>query len=134
MGAHARPRVPWLQLPPPGSGQLRSHHVSRGTSSRLPAQGSFGAVTCRMAPAPTSRLRAAPRPPRVPWLPPLGSGQLRDRHVSHGGTTGWEPLKKPNTPWRRDHHNLHRDAHASSKALRDKDSAARLQGMQQAVH
>jgi hypothetical protein len=24
------PRVPWLQLPPPGSGQLRGRHVCHG--------------------------------------------------------------------------------------------------------
>jgi hypothetical protein len=59
-------RVPWLQLPPPGSRQLWSHHVSRGSSSYLLAQGSFGADMCPVAPAPTSWLRAAPEPPHVP--------------------------------------------------------------------
>jgi hypothetical protein len=54
--------------------------------------------------------------------------------VSHGGTTGWEPLKKTNIPWRHDHHDLHRGAHVSSKALEDKGDGMRLQGMQQAVH
>jgi hypothetical protein len=39
-------RVVWLQLPPPGSGQLRGRHVSRG--SRLSAQGSSEAATCPM--------------------------------------------------------------------------------------
>jgi hypothetical protein len=61
------PSVLWLQLPPPNSGQLQSRHVSRGSSSRLLAQGSSGAATCPVAPAPASWLRAAPEPPRVPW-------------------------------------------------------------------
>jgi hypothetical protein len=100
MGANARSRAPWLQLPPPGLGPLRSRHVSRGSSSRLLAQGSSGAATCLVAPTPASRLRAAPEPPRVSWLqlPLLGSEQLRSHHVSHEGSTGCEQLKKTNTP------------------------------------
>jgi hypothetical protein len=79
------PRVPWCQLPPPGSGQLGCRHASRGASSRLLARGNSGATTRPMAPAPTSWLGAAWVPPRVPWhqLPPPGSGQLRCHHVSH---------------------------------------------------
>jgi hypothetical protein len=42
--ARVLPRVLWRQLPPPGSGQLRSHHVSRGSNSHLLAHGSFGAA------------------------------------------------------------------------------------------
>jgi hypothetical protein len=42
------PRVSWLQLPPPGSGHLQSRLVPRGSSSRLSAQGSFGAATYPM--------------------------------------------------------------------------------------
>jgi hypothetical protein len=68
MDAHACSRAPWLRLPPPGSGELRSHHVPRGPGSRLRAQGSSGAATCPMVPAPASGLRAAPGPPRAPWL------------------------------------------------------------------
>jgi hypothetical protein len=103
------PRVPWLQLLPPGSGQLRSHRVSRGSippplsseqlrshhvfrgySPRLLAQGSSEPATCPVAPAPTYWLRVAPKPPCVPWLqlPPLGSMQLRSCHVSRGGSMG----------------------------------------------
>jgi hypothetical protein len=48
-------------------GQLRNRHVSRGSSSCLPTQYSSRAATCLMAPTPTSRLRASPEPPRVPW-------------------------------------------------------------------
>jgi hypothetical protein len=40
------PHVPWCQLLPPGTGQLSSHHVSRGSSSSLLAQGNSGAATC----------------------------------------------------------------------------------------
>jgi hypothetical protein len=47
-------------------GQLQNRHVSRGSSSRLPTQYSSRAATCLMAPTPTSWLRAAPEPPRVP--------------------------------------------------------------------
>jgi hypothetical protein len=42
------PRVPWLQLPPLGSRQPWSRHVSCGSSSRLLVQGSSGAATCPM--------------------------------------------------------------------------------------
>jgi hypothetical protein len=42
------PRVPWLKLPPPGSGQLRSRRVSRDTSSHLLSQGSFRVTMCPM--------------------------------------------------------------------------------------
>jgi hypothetical protein len=44
--AQVLPRVLWRQLPPPGTWQLRSHHVSRDSSSRLLAYVSSGAVTC----------------------------------------------------------------------------------------
>jgi hypothetical protein len=40
----ACPRVPWLRLPPPGSGELQSHHMPRGLGSRLLVQGSSGAA------------------------------------------------------------------------------------------
>jgi hypothetical protein len=40
------PRVLCLQLRPPGSGQLRGCHVSRGSRSHLPAQGTSGVATC----------------------------------------------------------------------------------------
>jgi hypothetical protein len=84
--ARVLPCVSWPQLPSPGSVQLGCCHESRGGSSRLLAQGSSGAVTCPVTPAPTSCLRAASEPPRVPWLqlPPPGSGQLRSHHVSRG--------------------------------------------------
>jgi hypothetical protein len=44
---------------------------------------------CPMAPAPASRLMGAPEPTRALWprLPPLGSGQLRSRHVPHGSSS-----------------------------------------------
>jgi hypothetical protein len=47
------------------------------------------APTCPVALAPASQLRAAPEPPCAPWhqLPPLGSGQLRCRHVSDGSSS-----------------------------------------------
>jgi hypothetical protein len=47
--AQVPPRVPWRQLPPLGSRQLGCRHVSRGASSRLPAQGNSGAATCPTA-------------------------------------------------------------------------------------
>jgi hypothetical protein len=43
---------------------LMCAHVSRGTGSRLPAQGSSRAATCPVAPALASELRAALKPPR----------------------------------------------------------------------
>jgi hypothetical protein len=63
------PRVLRTQLPLPSLGQLRSRHVSSGTSSCCPAQGSSGAATCPVASAPAAQLGAAPGPPRVPWRP-----------------------------------------------------------------
>jgi hypothetical protein len=54
MAALEPPHVSWLQSPPPSSGQLWGHHVSRGSSSRLLAQGSCGATMCHVAPAPAS--------------------------------------------------------------------------------
>jgi hypothetical protein len=42
--AQVLPHIPWRQLPPPGIVQLQSYHVSRGSSSRLLAQGSSGAA------------------------------------------------------------------------------------------
>jgi hypothetical protein len=39
---------PWQRLLPPGSRQLWGHHVPRGSGSRLPAWGSFGAVMCHL--------------------------------------------------------------------------------------
>jgi hypothetical protein len=87
-------RYPEYRVPPHASSKSRRRarralmraHVSRGSSSCLPAQGSSRATMCPVAPAPASRLRAAPMPPCVRWLqlPPLGSGQRRGRHVSHG--------------------------------------------------
>jgi hypothetical protein len=44
--APGTPRVLRLQLPLPSPGQLRGHHVSCGSNSRWPAQGSFRAATC----------------------------------------------------------------------------------------
>jgi hypothetical protein len=61
------PRVPWLQLWPPGSGQLWDRHMSHGSSSRFLAQGSFAATTCPVAPALASWLKAAPETSCVPW-------------------------------------------------------------------
>jgi hypothetical protein len=91
------PRVPWCQLPPPGSGQLGCRHASCGASSRLLARGNSSATTRPMAPAPTSWLGAAWVPPRVPWhqLPPPGSGQLRCHHVSHDTlqTAGYQSIR-----------------------------------------
>jgi hypothetical protein len=86
---------------------------------------------CPMALALTSQLRVAPEPPCVLWLqlPPPSSGQLRSHHVSHGGSTGCEPLKKTNIPWRYDHHDLHQGMRVSSKVLRDKGGIVHLQGM-----
>jgi hypothetical protein len=44
--ARVLPRVPWSYLPPPDIGWIQSRHVSRGSNSRLMAQGSSGAATC----------------------------------------------------------------------------------------
>jgi hypothetical protein len=44
--AQVLPHVPWCQLLPPGTRQLQSHHVSRGSSSSLLAQGNSGITTC----------------------------------------------------------------------------------------
>jgi hypothetical protein len=70
-------------------GQLRCHHTFRGTSSRLLAQGSSGATTCLVAPAPKSRHRAAQVLPRIPWrhLPPPGIVQLQSHHVYRGSSS-----------------------------------------------
>jgi hypothetical protein len=38
--------------------------------------------------------------------------------VSHGGTTGWEPLKKINISWRHDYHDVHRDERIFQGATR----------------
>jgi hypothetical protein len=95
------PRVLWTQLPLPGPGQPRGHHVSRGPSCRCPARGrhvsrgpsshcpargSSRAATCPADPAPAARPGAALGPPRVPWtqLPLPDPGQLRGRCVSCG--------------------------------------------------
>jgi hypothetical protein len=53
---------PWLRFSPPGSGQLR------GRAGQL-----RGASSVTAAPVPTSRLRVAPGPARVPWAPALAS-------------------------------------------------------------
>jgi hypothetical protein len=114
-GAHARPHVSWLQLPPPGSGQPQSCHVPHGSSSCLLAQGSFGAITYPVAPAPATGLRTAPEPPHAPWLrlPPPGRAQgnsgaatchmtptpaswlkaTQSYHMSHGGLYGLWAIK-----------------------------------------
>jgi hypothetical protein len=73
-------RVSWLQLPPPGSGQLRSRHVSHGSSSRLLARGSSRVVMCPVALAPSSWLRAALEPPHVPWSS-TGCGLLKQTNI-----------------------------------------------------
>jgi hypothetical protein len=83
--ARVLPRVSWRQLPPPGTGQLWSRHVSCGSSSHLLSQ-------------------AASEPPRVPWLqlPPPGSGQLRSRHVSVASApASWlrAALEPPRVSW-----------------------------------
>jgi hypothetical protein len=44
--ARVLPRVLWRQLPPPATGQLRSRHVSRDSSSCQLTQGSSGATMC----------------------------------------------------------------------------------------
>jgi hypothetical protein len=90
-GGHCR--YPEDRVPPHASSKSRRRvrwalmcaHVSRGSSSRLLAQGSSGTTTCPTAPAPTSRLRSTPELPCVLWLHllPLGSGQLQGRHMSH---------------------------------------------------
>jgi hypothetical protein len=49
-------------------------HVSRGTGSRLLAQGSSGVGTCPMASAPASWLKVAPELPRASWLQLLPPG------------------------------------------------------------
>jgi hypothetical protein len=67
--APGAPRVLRLQLPLPGPGQLRGHHVFCGSSSRCPARGSSGATTCPAAPSPAAQPGAAPGSPRVPWRP-----------------------------------------------------------------
>jgi hypothetical protein len=90
---------------------------ARGSSSLLPPQVSSIAATCPVAPALTSCLRVAPGPLRV----------LR-------GSIGCEPLKKINILWQHDHHDLYRGAHVSFNALCDKGGVARLQSMQQVAH
>jgi hypothetical protein len=57
--ASGPPRVLRPQLPLPGPGQLRGHHVSCGLSSRCPARGSSGAATCHAASAPAAQPGAA---------------------------------------------------------------------------
>jgi hypothetical protein len=52
-------RVPWLRLPHPGSGELRSCLVPHGPGSRLLDHGSSRAAMCLMAPAPTTRPRGS---------------------------------------------------------------------------
>jgi hypothetical protein len=51
------PRASWLWTPSPCSGRLQCCHVPRGFGPRLPAQESFGAAMCPMAPDSTSLLR-----------------------------------------------------------------------------
>jgi hypothetical protein len=64
-------------------------HISRGSSSRIPAQGSSGGTTCPVALAPASWFMAAPESSCVPWhqLQPPGSGQLQSHHVSRGSSS-----------------------------------------------
>jgi hypothetical protein len=62
------PRVPWLRIPPPRSGGLRCHNVSRGFGSRLPAREGSNAATYPTASDPASPLRRALTPPCVLWL------------------------------------------------------------------
>jgi hypothetical protein len=77
VGSGGHCRYPEDRVPPHASSKSRRRarralmraHVSRGSSSRLLTQGNSGATTCPAAPAPTSRLRAAPKPPHVLWLP-----------------------------------------------------------------
>jgi hypothetical protein len=82
-------RVLRLQLPLPVPGQLRSRHMSCGSSSRCPARGSSRVTTCPMAPAPAAQPGVAPESPCVLRLQlPLPSPrQLRGRHVCLGGPT-----------------------------------------------
>jgi hypothetical protein len=47
-GSSRAAMCPWLQLPPPDSGQLRYRHLSRCSSSRLLAQDRSEAATCPM--------------------------------------------------------------------------------------
>jgi hypothetical protein len=47
---------------------------------------------------------------------------------------GYGPLKQTSIPWQCDRHDLHQDVRLSSKALRDKGGATRLQGVQQTAH
>jgi hypothetical protein len=115
--ARVPPRVPWPQLPSSGLGQLGCCHASRGASSRLLAQDSSGAATCPMAPAPASWLRAAPKPPRVPWSS-MSCGLL-SKQIPPGGIAIMIS---------------HRGMRVSSRTPDDKVDTARMRDMQRETH
>jgi hypothetical protein len=81
---HTSSKLRWREIR-----ALTRAHVSRGSSSHLLAQGSSGAATCPVAPAPASWLRAALEPPRVSWLQllPPSLGQLQSHIVSYGSSS-----------------------------------------------
>jgi hypothetical protein len=83
--ALASPRVPRHQTPPHVMGGLWRHHVSHGARPCLSAREGSGIATCPTMPDPASRHGRALVSPCVPWrhTPPLDTGGLRRRHVSH---------------------------------------------------
>jgi hypothetical protein len=78
--ARVLPCVSWCQPSPPLLGQLKSRHVSHGSSSRLLAHDSFGAIMYPMVPAPATWLRVAPEPPHLPWSS-TGCGLLKQINI-----------------------------------------------------
>jgi hypothetical protein len=92
--------------------------VSCGSSSCLLAQSSYGAATCPLALTPSSRLRAAPEPLRVPWCS-TGCGLLKQINIPRGIFAIMI---------------FHRGEHVSSKTLHDKADIVRLQDVQWAAH
>jgi hypothetical protein len=83
--APTSPRALWCQTPPPSTGGLRHHHVSRDTKPRLSMREGPGVATC---PAASD--------------PPLGEGGLWCRHVSHGSrpiSRHGRALSSPRATW-----------------------------------
>jgi hypothetical protein len=79
-------RVPWRQTPPPGTGGLWCHHVSRCARLRLSAWEGSEVTMCPTASNPTFRHRMTPASPRVLWCqtPPPDTEGLWRRHVLRG--------------------------------------------------